>query len=84
MRRVGICLFLHCLTYDHGKEYEKQPSRKISYIGKDRTMTTSNSNLYLDDNAERIFCISMQRTGTTSVGKFFRDFGFYWAELASR
>ena len=27
----------------------------------------------------RIFCISMQRTGTTSVGKFFRDFGFRWA-----
>ena len=28
---------------------------------------------------EKIFCISMQRTGTTSVGKFFRDFGFSWA-----
>lgn len=30
-------------------------------------------------NAERVFCISMQRTGTTSVGKFFRDFGYRWA-----
>jgi len=28
------------------------------------------------DNHSRIFCISMQRTGTTSVGRFFRDFGF--------
>jgi len=27
----------------------------------------------------KVFCISMQRTGTTSVGKFFRDFGFVWA-----
>lgn len=29
--------------------------------------------------AEKTFCISMQRTGTSSVGKFFRDFGFRWA-----
>ena len=28
---------------------------------------------------KKIFCISFQRTGTTSVGKFFRDFGFKWA-----
>jgi hypothetical protein len=28
---------------------------------------------------KKVFCISMQRTGTTSVGKFFRDFGFRWA-----
>lgn len=27
----------------------------------------------------KVFCISMQRTGTTSVGKFFRDFGYRWA-----
>jgi hypothetical protein len=27
----------------------------------------------------KVFCISMQRTGTTSVGKFFQDFGFLWA-----
>lgn len=27
----------------------------------------------------KVFCISMQRTGTTSVGRFFRDFGFRWA-----
>lgn len=32
-----------------------------------------------DDDAERVFCLSMQRTGTTSVGKFFRDFGYAWA-----
>ncbi len=29
--------------------------------------------------SKRIFCISIQRTGTTSVGKFFRDFGYRWA-----
>jgi hypothetical protein len=28
------------------------------------------------DKTERVFCISMQRTGTTSVGKFLRDYGF--------
>ena len=28
---------------------------------------------------EKIFCISMQRSGTTSVGKFFRDHGFRWS-----
>ena len=27
----------------------------------------------------KVFCISIQRTGTTSVGKFFRDFGFRWS-----
>ncbi|MEH6454298.1 MAG: sulfotransferase, partial [Psychromonas sp.] len=27
----------------------------------------------------KVFCISMQRTGTTSVGKFFQDFEFRWA-----
>lgn len=36
-------------------------------------------NLHLDYGEPRFFCISMQRTGTTSVGKFFRDFGFRWA-----
>ena len=30
-------------------------------------------------NADKVFCISMQRTGTTSVGRFFRDLGFKWA-----
>lgn len=29
--------------------------------------------------SNRVFCISMQKTGTTSVGQFFRDFGFRWA-----
>lgn len=33
----------------------------------------------LQSKADKVFCISMQRTGTTSVGKFFRDFGFKWA-----
>lgn len=28
---------------------------------------------------KRIFCISMQRTGTTSVGRFFRDHHLRWA-----
>lgn len=30
-------------------------------------------------NERRVFCISMQRTGTTSVGKFLRDVGYRWA-----
>ena len=30
-------------------------------------------------SSKKIFCISMQRSGTTSVGKFFRDFGYRWA-----
>lgn len=48
-------------------------------IGKEQTETLSSSDLYLDDEAQRVFCVSMQRTGTTSVGKFFRDFGLRWA-----
>jgi Sulfotransferase domain len=34
---------------------------------------------HLGKRGPRTFCISMQRTGTSSVGKFFRDFGFRWA-----
>ena len=30
-------------------------------------------------DTEKTFCISMQRTGTSSVGRFFRDFGLRWA-----
>ena len=33
----------------------------------------------ISNRTEKVFCISIQRTGTTSVGKFFRDFGFRWA-----
>lgn len=33
----------------------------------------------LNPSTPRIFCVSMQRTGTTSVGKFFKDFNFSWA-----
>ncbi len=36
------------------------------------------SNAITHKNEPKVFCISMQRTGTTSVGKFFRDFGFRW------
>lgn len=32
-----------------------------------------------DDSAPRVFCLSIQRTGTTSVGRFLRDFGYSWA-----
>jgi len=35
--------------------------------------------LPLPEKPEKVFCISMQRTGTTSVGKFLRDFGYTWA-----
>jgi len=30
-------------------------------------------------NDAKVFCISIQRTGTTSVGKFLQDFGYRWA-----
>ncbi|MGJ8682000.1 sulfotransferase, partial [Paraglaciecola sp.] len=30
-------------------------------------------------NRPKVFCVSMQRTGTTSVGQFFKDFGFAWS-----
>jgi hypothetical protein len=36
-------------------------------------------NLLKAKHSEKIFCISMQRTGTTSVGNFFQEFGFRWA-----
>jgi len=32
------------------------------------------------ENKEKIFCISMQRTGTTSVGEFFKHFDFKVAD----
>lgn len=32
-----------------------------------------------ENNKRKVFCLSMQRSGTSSVGKFFRDFGFHWA-----
>ncbi len=35
--------------------------------------------MIFDDSAPRVFCLSIQRTGTTSVGRFFRDFGYSWA-----
>lgn len=34
---------------------------------------------HFQNNEEKVFCISMQKTGTTSVGKFFRDFGYKWS-----
>src|SRR5215211_3062656 len=44
-----------------------------------RDARTASSNLRPKKETDRVFCLSMQRTGTTSVGKFFRDFGFRWA-----
>lgn len=31
---------------------------------------------FLQPSKEKIFCLSFQRTGTTSVGQFFKDFGY--------
>lgn len=50
--------------------------RGIKYIMK-KGISYLRAILYKND--PKVFCISMQRTGTTSVGKFFRDFGFRWA-----
>ena len=44
-----------------------------------RNSNASRKDIYFDDKAFRVFCISIQRTGTTSVGKFLHDFGFAWA-----
>ncbi len=38
-----------------------------------------NIKLSPNNKTGKVFCISMQRSGTSSVGKFFRDFGFAWA-----
>jgi hypothetical protein len=43
---------------------------------------TKSINKFLLDRKSKIFCISLQRTGTTSTGRFFADHGFsvatYW------
>ena len=36
-------------------------------------------NLFQQKKSPKIFCISMQRSGTTSVGRFFQDHGIPWA-----
>src|SRR5690349_11662948 len=42
-------------------------------------VNTPNALTFHDDDADRVFCLSMQRTGTTSTGRFFRDVGYAWA-----
>lgn len=32
----------------------------------------------IDRRRKKVFCISMQRTGTISTGKFFSDYGYRW------
>lgn len=66
-------MFLSCKVVYFWKNWLRMLNRIFSRLQK------SNGNIYFDDQAERVFCVSMQRTGTTSVGKFFRDFGFRWA-----
>lgn len=34
---------------------------------------------YIGNRTPKVFCVSMQRTGTTSVEKFLEDYGFYCA-----
>ncbi|WP_336065870.1 sulfotransferase [Mesoflavibacter sp. CH_XMU1404-2] len=40
--------------------------------------------MFLNKNKPKIFCISFQRTGTTSVGHFFKDFGYKVAGYDSK
>ena len=74
VKRSGINPLVHYLRY--GRQ-EKRETRSTGQGNK--TVDTSNAGFPGDDKKQRIFCLSMQRTGTTSVGKFFRDFGFRWA-----
>lgn len=79
IKRSGINPLVHYLRYGQEEKHEPQLKREVFDAGNNKTLTASDSDLFWEDKAERIFCISMQRTGTTSVGKFFRDFGFRWA-----
>ena len=76
VKKAAINPLIHYLK--HGWKEGRQPGPGYA-VEKEMMATASSSNSYFDDQAERFFCISMQRTGTTSVGKFFRDFGFRWA-----
>lgn len=66
---VNRILFFKLARIEHLKNLIRSPSLVMNSIGRRRA----------DGSAEKVFCLSMQRTGTTSVGKFFRDFGFRWA-----
>ena len=70
VKRTGINPLVHYLRTGRGEGRKTQGS-----VAPSPSLQTQ----YFDDDAERYFCISMQRTGTTSVGKFFRDYGFQWA-----
>jgi hypothetical protein len=67
----------------HYLRYGRKEGRKIQPVRKNNSVEDGKvSSAYISrfgDQAERYFCVSMQRTGTTSIGKFFRDFGFQWA-----
>jgi hypothetical protein len=75
----GLNPLVHYLRYGKHEKRETRPTVHVFNVGKNKTVIASDSKFYFDDKAERIFCLSMQRTGTTSVGRFFRDFGFRWA-----
>lgn len=74
VRRAGISPLVHYLRYGQKEQRQARPDKQES-----KTVSTPNAGLARGDRTERVFCLSMQRTGTTSVGKFFRDFGFQWA-----
>lgn len=77
VRSAGLHPLIHYLRYGKNEGRRAKPDGD-GFIGTSLKHPAV-SKTYFDDQAERYFCISMQRTGTTSVGRFFRDFGFHWA-----
>lgn len=63
-----------CIKYalPHGlvKSIQKH---KFNIINTQKSINLTNK------SESKVFCISFQRTGTTSVGRFFRDHGFKWS-----
>lgn len=77
VKKAGLNPLIHYLRYGEHEGRKKQPEgpQNPTHLGNVEPEPVA----YFDDNAERYFCVSMQRTGTTSVGRFFRDYGFQWA-----
>lgn len=79
VKKAGTNPLLHFIRKPHREAPEYLPAAAVSHESKIGEIGALPATVHFDDDAPRVFCISMQRTGTTSVGKFFRDFGFRWA-----
>lgn len=79
VKELGMNPLVHYLRYGQKEKREARPRNQVIDAGRTKKLTASSPDLFPDDKLVRIFCLSMQRTGTTSVGRFYRDFGFRWA-----